>query len=302
MPDIRYAPGWAYWITKWHWQPALLLFLLLVTAGYIYGLGPWRHRMHPQEKLQASRIIAFILGIGMMFVAFFSPIDLLTHYFFTAHMLQHLLLSLAVPPLLIIGIPAWLAHDLLDHRPVALTWKWLVMPVVAAIIFNGNLWLWHAPFILNRMVHDMNLHIVSQLLFLLTGILFWWPLFGPQIKEQFPINNMNIAGKLLYIFLSDMPMVLLGAGLTFSAPFYITYVLMSKDVTHFSPVLDQQLGGLLMWIPGSIFFIVIASILFLRWILQQERMQQVAEAQAIALEDEEDDEVEERPETHIETA
>jgi cytochrome c oxidase assembly factor CtaG len=127
------------------------------------------------------------------------------------------------------------------------------------------------------MMENGILNALSQALFLLTGILFWWPLVAPELPG---IPSPNLVGKLIYLFLSDMPMVLLGAGLTFTPPLYAMYQ-MEPRLWNLSAATDQQLGGLLMWIPGGIFLIVVASWLFLRWMLAQEQQEQyVAEHQA----------------------
>jgi cytochrome c oxidase assembly factor CtaG len=140
------------------------------------------------------------------------------------------------------------------------------MPVLASLLFNGNLWIWHAPPLLEAMMHSTPLHVLALLLFLFTGLLFWWPVLAPELPG---LPTHSLLEKLLYIFFSDMPILLLGAGLTFTAPLYPSYR-MEPRLWGMSAEIDQQLGGLLMWIPGSIFLIVIASGLFLRWMLAQE--------------------------------
>jgi cytochrome c oxidase assembly factor CtaG len=115
------------------------------------------------------------------------------------------------------------------------------------------------------------LHIFANLLYIVTGLLFWWPLLNPLQDEK---PTLSLGGKLAYLFFSDMPMMLLGAGLTFTPPLYsFPMSNMQMSVT----AMDQQLGGLLMWVVGSIFFIVLASIFFLRWMLRQEKTQQEKE-------------------------
>lgn len=275
------------WLTFWNWQPIVLIFLILLAAAYFYAVSIWRKKQHPTEGVKPYQVALFALGLLTIFIALISPLDALVGVLFTAHMIQHLLLSLAAAPLLVAGTPDWLAKDIFDHRGIAALWKWLTMPLVAGILFNANIWLWHAPPMMDAMMMSESMHLLSQFLYLVTGIIFWWPLFG-SAEVGWP--QLNLAGKLLYLFLSDMPMVLLGAGLTFTTPQYQMYVA-TAQYFGVSPAQDQQMGGLLMWIPGSIFFIVIASGLFLQWMSRQERQQHEAEL-AEWREEEEDEEIE----------
>jgi len=159
-------------------------------------------------------------------------------------------------------------------------WQWpetlirvLTTPLVASALFNSNLWLWHAPPLLAAMMENTGLHLCVNLLYLITGLLFCWPLLRPL-----PGRALSLGGKLAYLFFSEMPMMLLGAGMTFSGPLY-AFFMTNPPMQMVVPAVDQQLGGLLMWIVGSIYFyIVVASIFFLQWMFQQEKIQQAEEA------------------------
>jgi putative membrane protein len=222
-----------------------------------------------------SRIIALISGIVIALLAFVLPMDIFgMYYMFTVHMIQHLLLALAASPLLLLGIPPSGLHRFLDnHKGIERGIRVLTIPIVASALFNGNLWLWHAPALFAAMMENTGLHLCVNLLYLITGLLFWWPLLIP-IQE----HALSIGGKLAYLFFSDMPMMLLGAGMTFSGPLY-AFSMTNPTMYMVVTAEDQQLGGLLMWIGGSLFFyLVVASIFFLRWMLQQEKIQQAEEA------------------------
>jgi cytochrome c oxidase assembly factor CtaG len=267
--------GLMIWLTQWNWDPSLLVGTIGVLVLYLYAIGPWRSKYQLGPAFPFVRAFAFFLGVDILFLALFSPLDTVGDtYLFSAHMVQHLLLSLFAPPLIIIGLPAWLFQPLLRHRVTFTIGKWLTNPVFTAVIFSANLWIWHAPLLYNATLANPTLHIVSHLCYIGTGLLFWWPILSP-LKEGWP--PLSLGGKLAYIFFSDMPMVLLGAGLTFTPPLYILYQ-HAPRIFGLSAAVDQQLGGLIMWIIGSIFLIVMVSILFLRWMLQQEDKQRFAEA------------------------
>ncbi len=264
--------------TFWSW---LLLAVLVgwIPVEYLALMKRLRSQDMGGTPLSAAQKGAFFSGLGLVTVALLIPMDVLgMNYVFTVHMAQHLLLSLAAPPLLIIGLPAGLFRSMFSHAWSARTLRWLTRPLVASALFNGNIWLWHAPLLIFLMMAYPGLHLLANLLYVFTGFLFWWPLLSPLEGKDGPLS---LGGKLAYLFFSDMPMMLLGAGLTFSQPLYT--MPMGPEAQASMAVLagDQQLGGLLMWVVGGLFlYVLVASIIFLRWMLQQERLEQAAEAAA----------------------
>ena len=275
MKAMDISAGLTFWLTHWNWDIFLVGGIILVTVSYLYAIGPLRVKYQLGPRVPFSRALAFLLGADICFLALFTALDILADkYLFSAHMLQHMLLCFVGAPLMVLGIPAWFLHPLLRNRAFFAIWKGLTHPVVTSVLFCTNLWLWHAPVIYNAALYNVQLHIVCHLLYVVTGMLFWWPLLGP-VEGVWP--PLPLGGKLAYLFFNDMPMVLLGAGLTFTGPLYVPY-LNAPRILGIAPDVDQQLGGLLMWIVGSIFFIVLASIIFLRWMLQQEKIEQMAQA------------------------
>ncbi|HLV97468.1 MAG TPA: cytochrome c oxidase assembly protein [Ktedonobacterales bacterium] len=262
--------------TFWSW---LLLAVLVIglPAWYFAGLKRFRSQDSEGASLSAGQVSAFFVALGLAAVAFLLPMDALgMNYVFTVHMAQHLLLSLAAPPLLIIGLPAGFWRALFSHPACRRALHWLTRPFVAAALFNGNIWLWHAPALLFLMMVQPTLHLLANLLYLITGLLFWWPLFSPLEGKDGPLP---LGGKLAYLFFSDMPMMLLGAGLTFTSPLYTMPMGPQGQASMTVLASDQQLGGLLMWVVGGIFlYVVVGSGLFLQWMLRQERLEQMAEA------------------------
>jgi putative membrane protein len=224
------------------------------------------------EDTVHSAALPAAVALGLL--AWLTPLDVLGMlHMFTLHMAQHLLLSLVVPPLLIIGAPShWLAR-LFQQRYTGAVLRRLTRPFTASLLFNGTIWLLHAPGLMYLIMQYPALHETTNLLYLGAGLLFWWPLLN-RLPEGG--RSLGLSGKLAYLFFSDMPMMLLGAGMTFSRPLYT--MPMDGQISMVVPVGDQQLGGLLMWIDGNLYFIVIAGSLFLRWMLQQERLEVAAES------------------------
>jgi cytochrome c oxidase assembly factor CtaG len=163
----------------------------------------------------------------------------------------------------------------LQNKVIFKVAKVLTYPVVAFVLYNADFWLWHAPPLYNATLENQTIHILEHLTFIVFGLLYWWPIFSPS-KD---LPRLPFGGQILYLFVSGMPSVLLGAGLTFSPPLYAPYIAAPR-IWGISAATDQQLGGLIMWVPVSIFYIVIMSVLFIRWMLQQEAKQQAMEAEA----------------------
>jgi cytochrome c oxidase assembly factor CtaG len=272
MADI----GLDFWLTQWNWEPSILIGTVLITGFYLYAITSLRKEYFPAEHIKRAQITAFLLGVFLMFLALVSPLDELgDSYLFSAHMVQHLFLTIIGPPLLLLGTPGWLLKPLLSKRSIFLIGRILTYPAVAFFLYNVDFWLWHAPPLYNATLENEGIHILEHITFIVFSVINWWPIFSP-LEEGLP--RLSIGGQILYIFLSGMPTVALGAGLTFLPPLYAPY-LSAPRIWGISPALDQQLGGLIMWIPGNIFYIIIVSILFIRWMQMQDAKQRASEAE-----------------------
>jgi putative membrane protein len=276
--------GLDFWLTQWNLEPSILIGTALITGLYLYAVGPYRKRHFPNEPIKTGQTLAFLSGMLIMFLALVSPLDELgDSYLFSAHMVQHLCLTIIGPPLLLLGTPEWMVKKALSNRAIFQVAKVLTYAVVAFVLFNVDFWLWHAPPLYNVTLENQSIHILEHLTFILFSLCYWWPIFSPS-KDLPPLP---IGGQILYLFFSGMPSVLLGAGLTFSPPFYAPYIVAPR-IWGISAATDQQLGGLIMWVPVSIFYIIIMSVLFIRWMLQQEAKQQAKERELYEQQDSQD--------------
>ena len=272
MADI----GLNFWLTQWNFDPSILTGTAIIVGLYLYAVGPLRKRQHLAEQVQRRQVVYFLLGVFLMFLALVSPLDELgDSYLFSAHMVQHLFLTVVGPPLLLLGTPAWLVKPLLRQRHAFLIARVLTFPAIAFFLYNADFWLWHAPPLYNATLENEAIHILEHLTFIVFGVIAWWPIFSP-LEEGLP--RLSLGGQILYLFFSGMPTVALGAGLTFSPPLYAPYI-SAPRIWGISAATDQQLGGLIMWIPGNILYIVIMSALFIRWMQKQEAKQMQKEAE-----------------------
>lgn len=273
--------GLTFWLTAWNWEPSIVIGTALLVGLYLYGIGPLRRKYHLADEVKRGQVVAFLLGVFIMFLALVSPLDELgDSYLFSAHMVQHLFITLVGPPLLLIGTPGWLLRPLWRNRTVFLIARVFTFPALAFLLYNADFWLWHAPPLYNATLENQGIHILEHVTFIVFGILNWWPIFSPS--EELP--RLSLGGQILYIFLTGMPTVALGAGLTFFPPLYAPY-LAAPRIWGLSAAVDQQLGGLIMWIPGNIFYIVIVSIIFIQWMQKQDAKQRASEASLDDVED-----------------
>src|SRR6266852_3324310 len=198
--------GLNFWLTQWNWDPTIVIGAALIVGLYVYAIGPLRKRRN-FEPAGKGQVFAFLLGVGLMFLALVSPLDELgDSYLFSAHMLQHLCLTIVGPPLLLIGTPAWMVKPLLHKRAPLLIARGLTYPAVAFFLYNADFWLWHAPPLYNATLENQGIHILEHLTFIVFGVLNWWPIFSP-LDEGLP--RLSFGGQILYLFLSGMPMVAL---------------------------------------------------------------------------------------------
>src|SRR6266571_8838118 len=163
MADI----GLDFWLTQWDWEPSIWIGTVVIVGLYLYALGPLRKKYHLAERVNKWQAFSFLLGMSMMFLALVSPLDELgDSYLFSAHMVQHLLLTVVGPPLLLLGTPGWLIEPLLRNRFILNVGKFLTFPLVAFLLYNADFWLWHAPPLYNATLSNEGLHVLEHMTFI----------------------------------------------------------------------------------------------------------------------------------------
>ncbi len=252
---------WRLLTTAWDGEPSVLIGCTALVACYV---AMTRRRPSRQAGW-------FFAGVIVLLFAQCSPLDALGDtYLFSAHMIQHLLLLLIVPPLLILGIPAWLAERWLAAPRVRRAERLVRQPAIAWLFGLGAMYVWHAPALYNATLAHAGIHIVEHLCFLVTGVIFWWPICAPLSASRYaPLPAM------LYLFIAAVAGSLLGIILTFAPPGLYPAYLHPVDTRGFlslirdgwgvSPAMDQQFGGLIMWVPGGLVYLSAIIATFARW-------------------------------------
>ena len=262
MPlDERPRPTTAY---DWSWSlhPSVLLGTGLLGALYFYGIGPLRRKYGWGPPASPAQILSFCSALLVLLLSLNGPVhDLSDYYLFSVHMVQHLVLTLVFPPLLLGGIPGWLLRPLLLRRGITELARTLTKPWVAALVFSASIIVWHLGPLYDLMMRSHEVHIVTHLLFMVTATLMWWPVMSrvPELPRLQPLPGI------LYLFLVCLPMQAVGALITFAGGVLYPWYEAAPRTWGLSPLDDQRLGGLLMWIPGNLWIFGAIAVLFFRW-------------------------------------
>ena len=253
--------------TQWHGHPDVLIGMALLEGAYLLGVGPIRERYGLAEGVDSRQTATFTLGVLVILVSLVSPIHHLSNeYLFSAHMLQHVLLTLVAPPLLILGTPDWLIRPLLRPDPLFILARLTTHPVVAFVLFNVVFSVWHIPGLYNLSVTNHGVHIAEHLLFMATAMLLWWP-----IASHMPeLPRLSYPLQMIYLFLFSVAQIVVFAPITFARePLYQWYA-DAPRLFSISAVVDQQLGAILMKMGGGAILMTLIIVAFFRWYKQEE--------------------------------
>jgi putative membrane protein len=262
--------------SSWEFDPLVLVGLALSALLYSRGLFRlWRATkigggVHPW---QAS---AFAAGWFATFIALVSPLHPLGQVLFSAHMTQHELLMLVAAPLMVLGRPLvvflWAFSNAkarritswFKHRRIERCWGFISDALIAWIIHLLALWIWHIPALFEATLTSDFVHALQHLSFLFSALLFWWAsLFGRR-------KELGYGLAVLYMFATALQSGLLGVLLTVSSRIWYPAYADSARAWGLSPLEDQQLGGLIMWIPAGIVYIIAGLALFAGWLKDSE--------------------------------
>lgn len=249
-------------IWTWNTEPPLVAGLLALALSYFMVVGPLRRHHAPAKAFPKGKSILFVLGLVSLYLTLGSPLDLVAaHFLFSAHMLQHMLLIYLVPPLLLAGIPPWMLYPIL--RGARLFWlaRLLTKPLVAFILFNLILILWHMPAFYEATLSSRVLHNLEHVSFLLAGILMWWPILSPTPQ----LRRLHYGSQLIYIFGLSVTQLPLVGFITFSPNLLYPSYALAPRLFSLDPLADQQLGGVIMSLFGMIVLTTVFTLVFFRW-------------------------------------
>jgi cytochrome c oxidase assembly factor CtaG len=287
-PRAPLGPAEAW--SAWSWDPLVLLGLVAAAAVYARGLRTYWGRVGRGQGVRSWQVAAYAGGLGAVGAALISPLDALAEELFTAHMIQHLVLIVAAAPLLVLGAPLvpalWALSRARRHalgrwwrgaRLVRAGWRALSQPAIVWALYAMTLWVWHLPFLYQAALVSAPVHALEHATLLASALLFWWTALHPGRA-----GRVGYGAGVLYVFTAGLQSGLLGVLLTFArTPWYPAYA-PSEAAWGLGPLEDQQLAGLLMWVPGGLAHVAAALGLLVAWLVSAERearrREQTAEA------------------------
>ncbi|HJT86423.1 MAG TPA: cytochrome c oxidase assembly protein [Bryobacteraceae bacterium] len=256
--------------SAWEWQPGVVI--PLAVSAFLYARGARLSR-----GITRRRMALFWAGWGWLAAALVSPLHPLGEVLFSAHMAQHEILMLAAAPLLVLSRPLvpmlwglpfeWRrrAGQWSKAPPVQHLWHGLTEPLSAWWIHAIALWVWHIPALFQATLASEWVHTAQHLSFFLSALLFWWALFYAR-------GRGGDGAAVFYVFTTAVHTGILGALLTFSPVVLYPAYTGTARLWGFTALQDQQLGGLIMWVPAGAVYLAAGLALFARWLRESDRM------------------------------
>jgi putative copper resistance protein D len=275
------APSFPSVLLAWRFEPMVLAALVIAAIGWVILTRQVAAR-HPDHPHPTWRGAAFLTGLATLALALMSPIEAYEGSLFSVHMLQHMLLELVAAPLLLLGAPATLALraaspsvrsrllSVLHSRAVSI----LSFPLLAWVLFAAVNWGWHFSTLYDQALENPWLHDLQHLTFLGAALLFWWPVIGADPARW----RLPHPVRLFYLFLAMPQNSFLGIALM-SAPtaLYPHYLTNVRDWGP-TPIADQAVGGMLMWVGGDVVFLLAMGLVVAAWVRHEDRRTARADA------------------------
>lgn len=264
-----------------NWSPPLFLTSMVVLTAIVYARGWFLIRKSRHAQFHAGRLAAFLLGLAILWLAIGSPMDGFSDALLSAHMVEHLLLMSFVSPLLLLGLPqvpllrglpriltTRLLGPLFRLKALRTLGRFLITPLVAWLAMNLSFLGWHIPSAYDFALRHEHWHDFEHICFLGSSILFWWPLIRPwPTCARYPGWIM-----LPYLVGADIVNTALSAFLAFCGRPVYSYYLTQPNPFYIAPLADQVTGAVIMWVVGSLVFLIPAVIVTVSLLQQDSKL------------------------------
>jgi len=215
----------------------------------------------------ATQPLRFLAGLTALLAALNGPLhDLSDYYLFSAHMVQHLVLTLVVAPLLLAGTPGWMLDRLIEPlrrwRLGRTVVRALTRPVPALALYAVALITWHLPGPYNAALEIHGWHIVEHLVLLATAVLAWWPVASASTLAP----RLHYGAQILYLFAFGVPMTVVASMITGAERVLYPFYAAAPRLWDLTPLADQRLGGVIMWVPAALIPLAAFTVVFFRWV------------------------------------
>jgi putative membrane protein len=253
-------------VFRWTFPPAVILPIGLTAVAYLRGVVAARRRT--PSRSWTPEAVWFLGGLALVLVALCSPLDTLADESLAVHMVQHLVLTLVAPPLLLLGRPLTLAHAATSARTSGMlvrlartrVARCVAAPVFGFASFALVLWWSHMSSFYEATLTDVRLHAVEHVTYLVTACLFWWPV----VARDPGARRLSYPGRLFYLFLAMPVMSLLGFVISSAdRVLYPHYVVSAGSVA--GALADQRLAGALMWESSMLGGVIALSLALIAW-------------------------------------
>ncbi len=262
-------------LADWHPHPDAWLLVAGLAAGYLFAISKLAPHAAPRGEPPVTRAQAasFLLGLMALWLASDWPVhEIAEDYLLSVHMTQHLLFSLVVPPLLLMGLPRWLLRMLLSPKPLRDVVRFVTKPLVALIVFNGVIVVTHWPVLVDLSLRVHAVHLLVHAVLIASALAMWWPVVAPLPE----LATLSEPAKMFYLFLQSIVPTVPAAFLTFAkAPLYSFYAAAPR-LWGISAVTDQMVAGLIMKIVGGLLLWAVIAVVFFKWYAREERQQEEA--------------------------
>lgn len=253
----------------WHPHPDVWLLLVVLGGGYAWAVrrvGP--RKVHPIERAVSRRqVLAFGAGLVTIWIAADYPIhDISEGYLYSVHMVQHLLLSLVAPPLLLIGTPDWLLRSLLGRPGIAVA-RFLTRPLIALVLFNTVIAVSHIPRVVELTATSEPFHFGAHAVLVGTALCMWSPVVNPLIE----LPKLAYPQRMFYLFLQSLVPTVPASFLTFGQTVLYKPYADGPGLWGISALTDQRAAGLLMKIAGGAILWTVIAWYFFKWYSLEER-------------------------------
>ena len=280
--------GQSVW-ERWNFDPELVFPVLLLTGLYVRGLWVWRNRtrQHP-----TWRTVCYLLGMLGLLAAIESPLDAVAEHHFSMHMIQHEILMMWVAPLILLGAPTTpvlrgiprgirrrFVRPVVRRREAYVLYRIVTHPVVALGAFTAVLGVWHfAPGWYDAAISDDFVHDVQHMSFTLVGVLIWWNVIDPKPLR----SRLGYVGRMGFLVVASTPKSFFGAIIVFAEEPLYEFWFRVEPLLALTPLEDQELGGLLMWVPSQMMFLLAIGVVFGVWAQKSEERQRAEDEARLA--------------------
>jgi putative membrane protein len=253
----------------WHPHYDVWAMVAVLAGGYLVALRRWgpAHVSPGERPATRGQVVSFLLGVATLWVAADWPIHALAEErLLSVHMVQHLLMSLVAPALLLAGTPGWLLRSLLRPRWLLAAVRQLARPIPALLLFNGWIAFSHWPVLVELSLRSELVHFSVHVVLVGTALLMWMPVLSPMVE----IPRLRYPGQMLYLFAQSIVPTVPASFLTFAdTPLYPFYGV-AGAMFGIDAVADQRIAGLIMKLLGGLILWGFIAALFFRWHRDEE--------------------------------